>query len=132
LGPGDYPEGRSALAGAPVLVGPASLDHNNQVSITWNPMAGAIGYNVYYTTTSTAPTGAAAATTLLGSVTEPNFLDNGVSNSPSTGFVVVDGILTARARYDFAIDGDPLAPGLITLANSDTIPKNAILIGAIT
>jgi hypothetical protein len=125
-----YPGGKSLLGGAPVITTIASTDGNNRVLIEWNPMAGAIGYNIYYTTTSTAPTGAALATTFLGSTTAPNFTDAGASNSPGTGFVVYDGVRVARARYEFDIDGDPLAPGLITLANSDTIPAGAILIAA--
>ena len=124
-----YVGGKSLLNGAPVVTCLANLDNNNRVLVEWNPMAGAIGYNVYYTTSSTAPTGAALATTFLGSVTAPNFTDTGISTSPAAGFVVYDGIRVARARYEFDIDGDPLAPGLITLANSDTIPAGAILIG---
>lgn len=126
-----YPGAKSLLAGAPVVTCIANLDNNNRVLVEWNPMAGAIGYNVYYTTSSTAPTGAALATTFLGSVTAPNFTDTGISTSPAKGFVVYDGVRTARARYEFDIDGDPLAPGLITLANSDTIPNGAIMIAAI-
>jgi hypothetical protein len=126
-----YQGGKSLLSQAPALAStPASLDTNNRVLVEWYPSALAIGYNIYYTTTSTPPTGAALATTFLASVTAPNFTDKGISNSPAAGFVVFDGFRVARARYEFDIDGDPLAPGLITLANSDTIPNGAIIVGA--
>lgn len=125
-----YEGGKSLLIGAAPVTCLANLDNNNRVLTEWNPMAGAIGYNVFYTTSSTPPTGAALATTFLGTVTKASFSDQGISNTPSAGFVVQDGIRLARARYEFDIDGDPLAPGLITLANSDTIPLGAILVGA--
>lgn len=122
-----YPSGKSLLVGAPKVT-TGGLDNNNRVSVEWNAMAGAIGYNVFYTTTSTPPTSGAGI--FMGTVTYPTFVDNGiVAAAGLSNFVIIDGLCTARARYDFAIDGDPLAPGLITLANSDTIPKGAIMLG---
>ena len=124
-----YIAGKSLLAGAP-LVTTGGLDNNNRVQVEWNPMANAIGYNIFYTTTSTPPV--AGAGIYLGSTTYPVFTDNGiVAATGLSNFVIPDGFLVARARYDFAIDGDPLAPGLITLANSDTIPKGAIMVGGL-
>ena len=105
----------------------AGLDRNNQVYAEWNPMAGAIGYLVFYTTTSTAP---AQGTILLGVTTAPNFTDTGQSNSANlqTGQVVIGGpMLVARAQYSFAIDGGAIST--ITPALSDTIPANAIMVG---
>lgn len=123
-----YASGKSLLAGAPKVTCLAALDHNNQVLVEWNAMAGAIGYNVFYTTSATPPVSGAGI--YLGSVTGNAFLDNGVVAAAGlSNFVIPDGVRVARARYDFAIDGDPLAPGLITLANSDTIPKGAIMVG---
>lgn len=102
----------------------ASLDTNNQVEVQWSPMAGAIGYNIYYTTSSTAPI---AGAILVASVSGAGFSDSGQSNSPATGYFNPDGLRMYRARYDFSVDGGG-APGLITLAVSDTIPINTILV----
>lgn len=122
-----YPFGKSLLAGAP-LVTTGGLDNNNRVQVEWNSMAGATGYLIWYTTTSTPPVSGAGI--YLGSTTYPAFTDVGIAAAAGlSNFVFADGILLARARYDFAIDGDPLAPGLITLANSDVIPKGAIMVG---
>lgn len=121
-----YASGKSIPASSNALASTlASLSNGNQVEVTWNPMYGAIGYNVYYTTTSTAPVAGAVA---VASVTAPNFTDSGQSNSPGTGYVSSDGLRMARARYDFAVDGGG-APGLITLAVSDIIPDNAVICG---
>src|SRR5437762_11626900 len=77
-----YATGKSALQSSNALGSTlASIDQNNVVSVTWNSMAGAIGYNVFYTTSSTAPIG---GTILIGTVTYPTFGDKGASNSPMT------------------------------------------------
>lgn len=124
-----YESGKSLLAGAPKVT-TGGLDNNNRVQLEWNQMAYSIGYLVFYTTTSTPPV--AGAGIFLGATTYPAFTDNGiVAAAGLSNFVITDGFLVARARYDFAIDGDPLAPGLITLANSDTIPKGAIMVGGL-
>ncbi len=125
---GIYPSGKGPLQRSNALASmPSSLDRNNFVYIEWNPSALALGYNVYYTTSTTAPT---IGPSLIGTVTAPNFTDQGQSNTANlqTGLVVIDGLQLARARYDFAIDGGG-APGLITLAQSDTIPAGAIMVG---
>lgn len=120
--------GKSLLGGAAPVTTVAGLDHNNQVIVKWNPVANALGYNIFYTTSATPPVSGAGI--FMGSVTGPSFLDNGVVAATGlSNFVNVDGVRVARGRYDFAIDGDPLAPGLITLANSDTVPKGAIMVG---
>lgn len=121
-----YTGGLSALQGAPVVTALAALDNNNRVQVEWSAMAGAIGYNVFYTTSATAPT---TGLILLGTTTYPAFTDNGQSNSPMQATVVVggNGLLTARAHFSFATDGG--AVGLITLALSDTIPLGAIMQG---
>lgn len=123
-----YPDGFSGLGQSQSLTIPSALDHNNQVYVEWNPMAGAIGYNVFSTTSSTAPTN---GNILCGTVTAPNFTDQGQSNSGTIGAGIVVGLggfNVARARFDFAVDGGG-APGLITLASSDTIPAGAIMVG---
>jgi hypothetical protein len=122
-----YPSGKSTLAVSGAISSTlASLDGNNCVEVNWNPMAGAIGYNIFYTTTSTAPTTGAI---LVASVSGVGFSDKGQSNSGTlmTSVVVPDGFRVARARYDFSVDGGAI--GLITLAQSDTIPAGAIMVG---
>lgn len=122
-----YPSGRSLLTSSNKVTTIAGLDHNNVVLVQWNAMAGAIGYNVFYSTTTTIPT---IGTNFLGTVTGNAYTDNGGPNGAGAvaGQVVIDGIRYARALYDFAVDGGG-APGLITLAQSDTIPLGAILVG---
>ena len=124
-----YASGFSTLGESNALANTqAGLDNNNKVYVEWNPMAGAIGYLVFYTTTSTAPT---QGSILLGVTTAPNFTDVGQSNSGNlqTGQVVIGGgLLVARAQYNFTNDGGAI--GAITPALSDTIPANAVMVGA--
>lgn len=122
-----YPSGRSLLTASNKVTTIAGLDHNNVVLVQWKAMAGAIGYNVFYGTTTTVPT---VGTNFLGTVTGNSYTDNGGPNGAGAvaGQVIIDGVRWARARYSFAVDGGG-APGLITLAQSDTIPLGAILIG---
>lgn len=125
-----YAGGKSALQRSNAVASTvASLDRNNFVNITWTPMGGAIGYLVYYTTTTAFPI---AGAILVATVTAPNFTDYGQSNSGTiqTSVVGFSPLLSFAARYDFAVDGGG-APGLITLANSDTIPANTIIYGGI-
>lgn len=121
-----FPSGTSVLAQANTLTGTlAGLDNNNKVYIEWNPMADAIGYIVFYTTTTTAPTQGAI---LLGVTTAPNFTDNGQSNSLGTSQVIVGGgLMVARAQYNFTNDGG--VAGLIAPALADTIPAGAVMVG---
>lgn len=124
-----YPSGRSILARSNALASmPSSLNRNNQVEVSWNPMAGAIGYNVYYTTSTTAPTNGSI---LCGTVTGSNFTDTGQSNAATlqTGYVIPDGVRQARARYDFAVDGGAIST--IALALADTVPAGAIILAII-
>jgi hypothetical protein len=123
-----YPTGKSNLQSSNALASTlAALDQNNRVLISWNQMAGAIGYNVYYTTSSTAPI---AGAILVGVTTYPTFSDSGQSNSANlqTAQFSPDGLRQFRARYDFSVDGGG-APGLITLAVSDTIPSGFVILG---
>lgn len=119
-----YAGGRSLLSPSNLVTAVASLGSGNEILVQWNAMAGAIGYNVYRAATTTLPT---VGTNFMASVTANAFTDNG-NLAISAGQVIYDGLRTARARYDFAVDGGG-APGLITLAQSDTIPLGAILIG---
>lgn len=118
-----YPSGRSLLSPSNLVTTAAALSASGFILVQWNAMAGAIGYNVYRSTSTTLPT---VGTNFMGSVTANAFTD--VGQTIAAGQVIIDGPRTARARYDFAVDGGG-APGLITLAQSDTIPLGAILIG---
>jgi len=123
-----YPSGRSELAISNLITAIAALDRNNCILVQWNAMSGAIGYNVYRSTSTTLPT---VGTIFLGSVTGNAITDIGTSLvAGNSGQVILDGVRFARGRYSFAVDGGG-APGLITLAQSDTIPKNAIIIGGV-
>ena len=123
-----YPFGRSVLS-ATITVGSAqsSLSARNFVTLNWAAMPGAMGYNIFKATSSTVPT---IAATLQATVDHNSYTDKGDTANNTNAFVVVDGIRFARARYDFAVDGDPIGPGLITLANSDTIPLGAVVTNA--
>ncbi len=117
-----YPDGYSPLASVTVTT-PASLDSNNRVGVTWNPAPGAIGYNVYYTTSSTIPSSGSIVVALGESSNAIN--DVGASNSPASGVVLSRGLKEAFARYDFATDGG--AQGTINLALADTLPAGAVV-----
>lgn len=119
-----YPSGRSLLTSSNLVTAVAAFSAGvNEVLVSWSAMAGAIGYNVYRTATTTAPT---VGTNFMASVTANAFTDNGVP-AIATGQVIVDGLRLARARYSFAVDAGVV--GLITLAQSDVIPKGAIMVG---
>lgn len=120
-----YAFGRSVLS-AVTSVGsaPASLSNRNFVIVQWAAMPGAVGYNVFRATTSTVPT---IAATLVATVSQNAFTDVGATALNTNAFVVADGLRIARARYDFAVDGGG-SPGLITLANSDIVPKGAVVV----
>lgn len=53
-----YPFGRSPLSSSVTVTTIATLSSSSFVQISWNPAAGATGYDVLYTATSTAPSGA--------------------------------------------------------------------------
>lgn len=120
-----YPSGLGILAGPVSVTTVAGLTLLNRVSVQWNPSPGAIGYNVYFNTTSTVPT--AGAFLLDPAETATNFTDTGQSNAPLTGTVRYDGMQVWRARYSFATDGGAIST--ITPADSDTIPANAVIWG---
>ena|ERR1700743_2787515 len=119
-----YPTGKSNLAQSNTISSALGPDGNNRIQVEWNAMAGAIGYIVFRTTTTTQP----STTGFLATVTSINFNDQG-SITPSAYIITRDGTFNAQARYDFAVDGGTI--GTITLANSDTIPAGAIVIGQV-
>ena len=69
-----YAGGRSLLSPSNLVTTVAALGSGNEILVSWNAMAGAIGYNVYRSTTTTLPT---VGTNFLGSVTANAFTDNG-------------------------------------------------------
>lgn len=123
-----YPEGWSELS-TPANTGayaPASLTPDAINNVQWNFAPGAIGFLLYRNTTGTAP--GYGATAIFIASSETGFKDNGV---PAT-FVNTprfDAIYTARAIYNFAVDGGGTAGDAITPAVSDTIPSGAVVFG---
>jgi hypothetical protein len=124
-----YAFGRSQLNAYTLVTTPAGLSNKNTVLLIWNAMPGAIGYNVFYTTTTTPPSYGAIAVAL--NQTQNSFVDIGQSDAALTAAVRVDGInsglATAFARWSFAVDGGAIST--ITPAINTTIPKGAIIIG---
>ena len=120
-----YAFGTSVLNGAPQIT-TAGLDRNDIVEVNCNAMAGAIGYNWFRVDSSaTVPTG---GNVYLGSTTYPSFKDDG-SITPSAATIVSAGQFTARAHYDFAVDGG--AVGEIIPVQSDVIPIGAIVLSSV-
>lgn len=124
-----YAFGRSQLTSYVLVTTPAGLSSRNCVLLTWNAMPGAIGYNVFYTTTTTPPAYGAIAVAL--NQTQNSFVDIGQSDAALTAAVRVDGINaglgSAFARYSFAVDAG--AQSTITPAINTVIPKGAIILG---
>lgn len=116
-----YPSGTSPLSTStgPFTVG--GLTKNNYIYINWNGGYGAIGYNIFRTTTSTAP---GAGTNYLTTVSSANFSDNGIFTI-STSYIARNGVYMARMYYDFAVDAGAI--GSIIPVQSDTIPAGAII-----
>lgn len=118
-----YPGGRAKLSSYVLVTTPAALSNKNVVLLIWNPMPGAISYNVYMTTTTTAPTVGSIAVAL--GVDTNSFTDIGQSDSLTTAAVIVDsvrGFGTAWARYSFAVDG-----GAISTITPDTTKYNTLI-----
>lgn len=120
-----FDSGRSFLSAAGVAVNaPAGLSPTQCNSVSWNSVPGAIGYRVYRTTTSTQPT--SGSILLFVATSETSLKDDGTLSFTSDT-ILYDGVYTARAVYNFAVDGG--AVGEIIPAVSDTIPANAIVLG---
>jgi hypothetical protein len=122
-----YQSGLSKIVSVLVTT-PASLTTNDRVCVTWNPMPGAIAYNVYMTTTSTAPSSGSIVVAL--GETSNSITDTGQSNSLTTGVVAVGGLKEAVSWYDFATHGG--AQGAITPSNGDVIPAGSLIVFANT
>lgn len=128
----------AASAGGSTTTGNATLTASNSNLITWQPVPGALIYDVYRTAVGTGPT----TTGLIGTTQGRTFTDTGLAGdsttapstnntgqlspltpSSNTGIVPIQ---VAHAKYDFAVDGGG-APGLITPAANATIPANSII-----
>lgn len=120
-----YPWGKSVAAQSNTLTNVNSPTNPGGISVEWNAMVGAIGYLVYRTTSVTPPT----VSGYMAAVSGNNFSDMGLITPATASLVVADGLRFAQARYDFALDTGAIA--LLTLANSDTIPANAIVYGGV-
>jgi hypothetical protein len=104
---------------------PASFTGGNFAQVQWNPAPGAIGYLVWKNTTGTQP---GTGGTAIALTSETGIKDDG-SWGTITSTPRVDGLLMAKAVYNFAVDGG--AVGAITPVISDTIPANAIVYGGL-
>jgi hypothetical protein len=72
-----FPDGSlSPIAGPATVTTPAALSSGNIVGFSWNPVPGAVAYNVFKNTTGTTPTGAGAFGLAMATTT-PNFTDRG-------------------------------------------------------
>lgn len=125
-----YPDGWSQLSGYVHLGSmPAAFNVLNFALMKWNDMPGAILYNVFRTTTTTAPT---LAANLIAQVTKAAHTDKGdTAFNASLVAVPFGGLRFAQARYDFAIDGGGSTSVATNLTNSDTIPINAIMVAVV-
>jgi hypothetical protein len=103
----------------------ASLTGGSFNQVQWNPMPGAIGYNVWRATSSTLPQTGATLLCILTS--ETGIKDDGSFTGSTTTSPRYDGLYVAKAVLNFAVDGGAI--GAITPALSDTIPANAIMVG---
>lgn len=122
-----YPSGNSTLAASQSIANtPAALSINNRVLVSWTPVPGATGYKVYGATSSTLPSSGATILAMTAT-SETAFTDKGDAYTSDT--VKYPQLNIARARYSFATDGG-LVSNIIP-ADSDTIPKNAIVLGGI-
>jgi len=71
-----YPQGVSPIAGPATVTTPAALSSSNIVNVQWEPVPGAIAYNVFKNTTGTAPVGTGAFGLALG-ISANAFVDRG-------------------------------------------------------
>lgn len=116
--------GFPAQSGAPNAVG-------NFVAIGWNPAPGAVAYDLVCTGASTAyPTGSGATIGLAISISQNNFVDTTPGAYAAYTPVQRAFLNVAVMRYDFALDGGVGAAATLTPSVSDTLPINAIMVGA--
>ena len=121
----------------------ATLTGTNSVTVKWNPVPGAVSYNIYRTSAGGTP----GTTGKIGNVAANvfSFTDSGIagdSTTPpaanTTGTVPTTAVANptgggngflqyAHAIYNFAVDGGAIST--ITPAVNATIPANAILVG---
>lgn len=106
---------------------PAALTGSNLVNVQWNPAPGAIGYLLYKSTSSTAPT--YGATVIFIASSETGFKDDGTL-ATFTQTPRYDAVYVARMIYDFATDGGVHTAAIVP-AVSDTIPSGALVIGGV-
>jgi len=127
-----YPDGRSGWVYITVTGTPAGLDSAHRVLVSWDPMPGAIGYDVVQTANTSTPSGTATIGESVGRF-KNSFEDVGLALfsytaiSP-TQYLANNDPNIAHFKYDFAVDGG--GAGTITPAQSDTVPANAIVVEA--
>ena len=129
-----YPDGRSAFVAFPTVTALAALDSNDIIQLKWNPVAGAIGFDIVRTSSSSAPSGTATIGVAVGiSGSDTGYKDKGLALFsytcilPTVALAATGYKATAHAQYVFGTDGG--AVGAIVPANSDTIPAHAVITG---
>ncbi len=124
-----YPSGRANFAGPVLVTAPAAFSKNNVALVTWNPMPGAMFYDVVRTTTSAAPTGTATIGLAVG-ITKNSYTDFGEALFSYTvvagGVVGLASLNTVKATYDFTVDGG--AQGVITPVLTALIKSGSIIV----
>lgn len=125
-----YPDGRSSWTGVSIANQPAEYDSNDVLQLNWNPMPGAIGYDVVRTTAltipSAPPSGTQTSAKAVG-LTYNAYRDKGEALFSYTVTPPLNMMQTAYAKYSFAVDGG--AEAAIIPSVSDIIPANALVIG---
>lgn len=127
-----YPQGVSPIAGPATVTTPAALSSANIVNLQWEPVPGAIAYNVFKNTTGTVPTGA-GANGLAMSITANAFVDRGQAaltvTIPPANLVRELSIQTAidTATLTQAQAVNALLVGTPTAAAAYTTPTGAAL-----
>lgn len=86
----------------PTPNGLAAMPGNSQVSLTWNGIAGASGYNVKRASVSGGPYAIIAA-----GVTTPHYIDNAVTNGGTYYYVVSAGISAAESGDSYEVSATP-------------------------
>lgn len=109
----------SPIAGPATVTTPAALSSANIVNLQWEPVPGAIAYNVFKNTTGTVPTGAGAVGLAMG-ITANAFVDRGQAALTVT---IQSANLTRELTLQTAID-------TATLTQAQAV--NALLVGTPT
>lgn len=102
------------------------------VAVSWNATPGAVAYDVLCTSSTTYPTAQGNIGVVVG--TNANAIADVTPASPGNSPYLLYTPLNAgykgvaRFRYDFAVDGGPIATTTLSTLGNDVIPINAIMV----